>query len=84
LFGSDPARAPGMMPIDNIQVQLIDTPPINREFVEPEFYVMLRRADMILLIVDLEADVVQALALPFIQKRPVRQRNSYKFLVVES
>ncbi len=47
---------PGMMMIDNIQVQLIDTPPINREFVEPEFYVMLRRADMILLVVDLEAD----------------------------
>jgi ribosome-interacting GTPase 1 len=49
---------PGMMMIDNIQVQLIDTPPMNREFVEPEFFVMLRRADMILLVVDLEGDAL--------------------------
>ena len=47
--------------IENIQVQLIDTPPIDREYVEPEFYVMLRRADMILLIVDLEADALTQL-----------------------
>ncbi len=52
---------PGMMMIENVQVQLIDTPPVNREFVEPEFYVMLRRADMILLMVDLEADALTQL-----------------------
>jgi ribosome-interacting GTPase 1 len=49
---------PGMMALENIQVQVIDTPPIDREFVEPEFYVMLRRADLILLMVDLEADAL--------------------------
>lgn len=49
---------PGMMMIDNVQVQVIDTPPVNREFVEPEFFVLLRRADMILLMVDLEADAL--------------------------
>jgi small GTP-binding protein len=49
---------PGMMMIDNVQVQVIDTPPMDREFIEPEFYVMLRRADMILLMVDLEADAL--------------------------
>jgi ribosome-interacting GTPase 1 len=47
-----------MMMIDNVQVQVIDTPPVDREFVEPEFFVMLRRADMILLMVDLEADAL--------------------------
>jgi len=50
--------SPGMMDIDNIQVQLIDTPPIDREFIEPEFYQLLRRADMILLVVDLEGDAI--------------------------
>jgi ribosome-interacting GTPase 1 len=46
---------PGMMPIDNIQVQLIDTPPIDREFVEPELIDLIRRADLVLLMVDLQA-----------------------------
>ena len=47
-----------MMPIKNIQVQLIDTPPMNREFVEPEFYQLVRRADMVLLMVDLQRDPI--------------------------
>lgn len=49
---------PGMMSIDNIQVQVVDTPPLNREFVEPEFFQLLRRADMILLMVDLQGDPI--------------------------
>jgi small GTP-binding protein len=52
---------PGMMPIDDIQVQLIDTPPMDREFVEPDFFVLLRRADMILVMVDLESDPIAQL-----------------------
>jgi len=47
---------PGMMPIENIQVQLIDTPPLNRDFVEPELVDLIRRSDLILLMVDLQAD----------------------------
>lgn len=50
--------SPGMMMIENVQVQLVDTPPLNREFVEPEYFQLLRRADMILLMVDLEGDPV--------------------------
>jgi len=46
---------PGMMPIENIQVQLIDTPPIDGEFVEPELIDLIRRADLLLLMVDLQA-----------------------------
>jgi small GTP-binding protein len=53
--------SPGMMPIDNIQVQLIDTPPLNRDFVEPEFMDMIRRSDLILLMVDLQAEPITQL-----------------------
>ncbi|MCB2179707.1 50S ribosome-binding GTPase [bacterium] len=49
---------PGMMPIENIQVQVVDTPPLNREFVEPDYFQLLRRADMILLMVDLQGDPI--------------------------
>ncbi len=50
---------PGMMPIENIQVQLIDTPPLNQEYVEPELLQLIRRADLILLMVDLQAYPIQ-------------------------
>jgi ribosome-interacting GTPase 1 len=45
---------PGMMPIKNVQVQLIDTPPLDREFVESELIDLIRRADLLLIIVDLQ------------------------------
>ena len=47
---------PGMMPVENVQIQLIDTPPLNRDFVEPELMDLIRRSDLILLVVDLQAD----------------------------
>ena len=50
---------PGMMPIENIQVQLVDTPPLDREFLEPILIDLIRRSDLILLMVDLETDPVQ-------------------------
>jgi len=50
-----------MMQVDNIQVQLIDTPPINKEFVEPELMDMIRRSDLILLMVDLQAEAITQL-----------------------
>lgn len=52
---------PGMMPIENIQVQLIDTPPLNREFVEPELVDLIRRSDLVLLVVDLQASPFEQL-----------------------
>jgi ribosome-interacting GTPase 1 len=52
---------PGMMPVDNIQIQLVDTPPLDREYVEPELLDLIRRSDMILLVVDLHTDPVQQL-----------------------
>jgi ribosome-interacting GTPase 1 len=52
---------PGMMPIENIQVQLIDTPPLNPDHVEADLYNLLRKCDLILVMVDLHADPVQQL-----------------------
>jgi ribosome-interacting GTPase 1 len=52
---------PGMMPIEDIQVQLIDTPPLNEDFVEPELLNLIRRCDLILLVVDLQGYPIQQL-----------------------
>jgi ribosome-interacting GTPase 1 len=47
---------PGMMPMEDIQIQLIDTPPLNRDFVEPQLMDLIRRSDLLLLVVDLQTD----------------------------
>ncbi len=52
---------PGMMPIENIQIQLIDTPPLSKEFVNPEMMDLIRRCDLVLLMVDLQTDPLQQL-----------------------
>jgi ribosome-interacting GTPase 1 len=52
---------PGMMLFEDIQIQLVDTPPLHREFVEPELIELIRRADLILLMVDVQTDPLQQL-----------------------
>jgi hypothetical protein len=52
---------PGMLPIENIQVQLIDTPPLNGDHVEPEMISMVRRADLVLLLLDLQSFPIEQL-----------------------
>ncbi len=52
---------PGMMPVENIQVQLIDTPPLSREYIEPEMMNLLRQADLLILVIDLQAYPIQQL-----------------------
>lgn len=52
---------PGMMLIDNVQVQLIDTPPVSDDYTDPEYLNLLRRVDLILIMIDLQADPVQQL-----------------------
>jgi len=52
---------PGMMAIEDIQVQLIDTPPLNEEHTEPELFDLLRTSDLILIMVDLQATPFQQL-----------------------
>lgn len=45
---------PGMMLVNNVQIQLIDTPPLDREYLEPDLVDLIRRADLILLMTDLQ------------------------------
>lgn len=46
---------PGMMYYQDVQIQLVDTPSLDRDFVEPALIEMIRRADLILLMIDLQA-----------------------------
>ena len=52
---------PGMMKIENTQVQLIDTPPMNPEHIEADLFNLLRKCDLILVMVDLHADPIDQL-----------------------
>ncbi len=47
------AASPGMMEFENIQIQLIDTPPLTPQSIEWWLPPMLRRADALLILVDL-------------------------------
>jgi hypothetical protein len=50
---------PGMMLAQDVPVQLVDTPALDREYVEPEFFDLLRRSDVILVLLDLQGDPFQ-------------------------
>ena len=52
---------PGMMAYENIQIQLIDTPPLSEQ--PPEWWVMniIRRADALLIVIDLAEDPMSQL-----------------------
>jgi ribosome-interacting GTPase 1 len=47
---------PGMMPWEDVMVQLIDTPPITPDFLDPNTLGLIRGADLVLLLVDLGSD----------------------------
>lgn len=53
---------PGMMPILDIQVQLIDTPAMEAQLAEPGLFALARQSDLILLVVDLQADPLQQIS----------------------
>jgi ribosome-interacting GTPase 1 len=52
------SATPGMMTFENVQIQLIDTPPLSDH--PPEWWLLniIRRADSLLLVVDLSQDAV--------------------------
>jgi len=50
---------PGMAPFEDIQFQLVDTPPLTREYVDPLMADLIRRADIVVVVVDLSADPLQ-------------------------
>ena len=47
---------PAMMPFEDVTVQLIDTPPVTKEFMDPHILGLIRSADLVLLMVDLGSD----------------------------
>ncbi|HDD35555.1 MAG TPA: GTP-binding protein, partial [Candidatus Desulfofervidus auxilii] len=47
---------PGMMPFEDIKIQLIDMPALTIEYIEPWVGNILRRADLLLIILDLSDD----------------------------
>lgn len=47
---------PGMMPWEDVTVQLVDTPPITTDYLESYMYGLIRGADVVLLLVDLGND----------------------------
>jgi hypothetical protein len=49
---------PGMMQVDNVHIQLIDTPALSREHVEPELFNLIRWVDLIALVIDLQDDLL--------------------------
>ncbi len=65
--------APYMMPFENVQVQLIDTPPVMAEFMETWFPEMVKMADAILLVADLSDP-----ATPDVLDRIIRQFRERK------
>jgi ribosome-interacting GTPase 1 len=68
---------PGMMDIDNVPVQLIDTPPLTREFVDPEMLNLIRRADILLLVIDLQTYPLQQMedALAILEENRIVPEN---------
>ncbi|MGD1153117.1 MAG: GTPase [Syntrophales bacterium] len=52
---------PGMAQYENIQFQLIDTPPLTKDYTEPAFADLIRRADIVVILLDLSADPMQQL-----------------------
>jgi ribosome-interacting GTPase 1 len=47
---------PGMMPYEDVQIQLVDTPPLDPVTTEGALFGLLRQADLLVLVVDLQTD----------------------------
>ncbi len=49
---------PGMMKFENLQIQLVDTPPIQLDHIEPGFSNLIRNADALLIVIDVTEDPI--------------------------
>ncbi len=56
------APLPGMMPFEDVQVQLVDTPPVAPNHTEPYLANLVHAADGILLVLDITADDLEGSA----------------------
>jgi len=52
---------PGMASFENIQFQLVDTPPISQAHMEPGLADLIRRADILIILLDLHGDALEQL-----------------------
>ena len=73
---------PGMMPFEDIQIQLVDTPPLDGEYVEPVLFDLARRTDIVLLVVDLRADPIKQMetSMEVLEKHrlaPIQRREGW-------
>jgi uncharacterized protein len=50
--------SPGMAVFENVQYQLIDTPPLTKEYVDPLMIDMIRRSDIIVILLDITSDLL--------------------------
>ncbi|MEA3222928.1 MAG: GTPase [Thermodesulfobacteriota bacterium] len=50
---------PGMAPFEDIQFQFVDTPPITKDYVDPLIADLIRRAEIVVILLDLTADILQ-------------------------
>ena len=66
--------APGMMKFENIQIQLVDIPPITDRNAQPWLPNLLRGADLLLLMVDLSQDPVSQMEATFQELEKLRIR----------
>ncbi len=57
------APVPGMVTFEDIQIQLIDMPPITADFIAPGQVGTYRNCDVIAIVIDLSADVEQQLGI---------------------
>lgn len=52
---------PGMAPYENIKFQLVDTPPLSREFLDPWMTDLMRRADVVVVLLSLHGEPLDEL-----------------------
>ncbi len=71
---------PGMMSWEHVPIQLLDTPPLNREHMESELFDLIRSADLVLLMINLQADAFQQLhtSLDILQEHQIPVRRCKK------
>lgn len=50
---------PGMMNYENIQIQMIDTPALDRDYIEPEMIDLIKNSDVVVLMIDLQSLLIK-------------------------
>ncbi|MDO9548425.1 MAG: TGS domain-containing protein [Candidatus Marinimicrobia bacterium] len=50
---------PGMMNVKDVHLQLIDTPPLSKDYTKPELFDLIRTSDLLLLMLDIRAFPIQ-------------------------